>query len=327
MPSKIVSIDWNLKVPPSKYRFVPCNYSIHLLDPAGHGCPLPVPRFAGTDLSGTIEIGQTRDLATKIWRFRSSLMGTLKGDSEGWALYHFRTKNKWLKNRFGSQKELLDSIMFTFVRTDPKHLLANECKALDEYCRRFGEPPLTNAQVPGVTCEPGKHKIDLITERIARWDPATGPIPLGEARLADPPPNPLTGVPCIYFVQLMDRDDPSRPFPIQRFAGTDPSGTLVIGQTRNLAQRMRQIRSAASGNKSHGEWALFHHIYTMCTSLKNIYGPIDNILNCLRLSYIRTRSSLLVRKEVQAFNDYIRLYADLPPMNCQIPGNKRRPKK
>jgi hypothetical protein len=113
MPPKTAKIDWDLKYPPSPYRFLSCIYSIHLMDPARPSRPFPIRRFMGTDPDGIIEIGQTTDLAKKIWHFGGAVIGTVGGDTEGWMLGYIYDKNKWMRNKFGSLEGLRDSTQFT----------------------------------------------------------------------------------------------------------------------------------------------------------------------------------------------------------------------
>ena len=138
------------------------------------------------------------------------------------------------------------------------------------------------------------------------------------------PPSRYRFVSCNYSIHLMNPRRPKGPLAIPRILGTDIEGTIEIGQTTNLAQRIRQIRSAALGNIGHGDWALFHHVYKISAPLRKLYGSNEDLVRCLRLSYIKTKASLLVEKEIQAFNDYITRYGELPPTNCQLSGSKKR---
>jgi len=319
-PPKLASIDWDLKRPPSPYRFVSCIYTIQLMGPAR---PFRIRKFVDTDLDGTMEIGQTKDLATKIWHFKGSVLGTSNCDTEGLTLGYIHDHSKWMRDRFGSKEDLLNSIQFTYVKTGVNFLLDSECRAIDHYCSLYGEPPVLNGQVPGVARKPDSGRRDIIGGPYVKCSQDRGQMRPGIAWLTAFPPSPLTDLSCNYSVHLMDRNDPSKPFPIHRPAKTDPEGTLVIGRTRDLAHRLSDIRYAILGKIRKGEWGLFHHIYDICPLLKKVHGPREDIINYLLVRYIKTKPSLLASGEIQAFNKYISIYADLPPMNSQIPGDIR----
>jgi hypothetical protein len=323
MLPKIAKIDWYQAPPPAQYRDVSCVYSIQLMDPDRPSRPLRFRRFAGTDLEGILEIGKVTDLARKIWHFKGTFLGTSRCDTEAWTFGHYYKHSKWMQDLFGSKEELLDLVRFTLVKTAPSKLLAHESRALDNYCRLFGEPPVLNGQVPSVKKKRYRDRRDLIARPSPQGAEDTGSIRLGPVPLGYNPPNPLTGVSANYTVQLMCLNDLSKPFPLHRIARTDPDGILVKGQTSNLAGRIRAIRCDLLGKHTQGEWGLFHHVYDLCPQLRKVHGPWKEIINYLVLTYVRTRPSLLVKRESQAIDNYIGLYGEAPPMNSQVPGNKR----
>jgi hypothetical protein len=315
MKSNLAKIDWTLSNPPSPYKNLSCIYFVHLRDPKDPSKPFPIPRFIGTDPQGTLEIGQTVNLASKIWQFKSALFGTPRGDAGGWNLGYLFDNNDWLQKTFGTKKDLLASIRFNFIKTEKELLQTSVQKVLDDYYGRFAEPPVLMGQTRGIRSRP-KEKASIKTQ------PDLDTKDLDMIMLSEASLNPLTKRSCIYWVHLMSKDG-KRPVPINRFNGIDVAGMLTIGNTRDLGARIRQIKYDIKHEKRHGEWGIFHHIYDRCSGLKDVCGPIESIMDRLRISYLDKERGALHRGEVWAFDKYINRFAEIPPYNSQIPGDTR----
>ena len=123
---------------------------------------------------------------------------------------------------------------------------------------------------------------------------------------------------------MLRQDDPSRYFQIPRFAAEDPEGVLEIGHTTDLAQRRRTFRAAVSGNKSHSEGRLLHHLLELCKPLTDAHGPRQKILDSLLFTFKKAPKASLVAKESDAIDDYIARYGEPPVLNCQVPGKRRK---
>ena len=322
-PPETIDIDRE-GYPPSPYTGVPCIYFIHLMEPKRNSGPFPIPRLMGIDLEGIVEIGMSSDIAKKMIKFKNGVLDTDRSDPEGWKLGYAFSKCKWMREIYGYRKNLLGSTRFSIFRTEKRYLRAHESKAIDLYCSRFAEPPVLNGQVPGVNGRSAGKGPEVVSRPSAHRNKAFDPAKPKVIDLVDSPRDPLTGLSCVYRVQLMDRNDPSRPFPIPRFIGTDPEGILTIGQTTDLAHKIRDIRYGIINKKGNGEWALLAHVYDLCDRLNGIYGPREAILKYLKLTYVETRPSLLRAGEIRATNRYMFRFGELPPMCSQIPGDPRK---
>jgi hypothetical protein len=324
-PFEIATVDWDPRYPPpTPYTNLCCTYYAQVMDPKRPDRPLLAPRLLKTDVNGMIEQGQTIDLGCKMSHFTNSLLGTSRTDSEGWTFGYYYDHNEWMQDTFGSLKELAGLVRFLYVKTPRKQLRARESKDIDLYCSIFGEPALTNGQVPGVTRKYGGPRLELPERPYSRSRPEECTVLPGMIRLGDFIPNLYKGVSCIYAVHMMDHYHPGRISKIHRFNGIDLLGRLTIGKTRNLAHRLYKIISEIFGYPGRGEWALFHRICKISRPFRKVLGPWSGILNDLCVSYVEMRPADLSWGEVHAFDEYIGEFAEIPPMNCQIPGEKWR---
>lgn len=317
MVSKKANIDWKKTSAPSPYTNVSCVYSAYLMDPKAPAKPMNIPRFMGNDTDGIIEIGQTVNLAKKISHFKGALFGTPRSDSGGWNLGYIYERNEWLREIFTTKQDLLEHIHFSYIETKKDLLSTNLRKAIDDHCGRFGEPPVLTNQVPGVKWSA------IALEASSEKEQAIDLSQLKMMGLTDKPQGSLERTSCVYWAYMMDASDPSTPVLIKRFGKTDPAGTLAIGQTKDLAQRIRQIRYDIKKPKRKGEWGLFYHLYKICARLRKACGPRERFMERLKIGYIETPHSNLDRGEIRAINKYISLFGELPPFNSQIPGDTR----
>jgi hypothetical protein len=106
-------------------------------------------------------------------------------------------------------------------------------------------------------------------------------------------------------------------------AGTDPNGIMEIGETCDMARRKRQIRNELTGNITSGEWSMEHHVWDLCPKLQEIYGSLTEFERCLGFTIIETPARLRRSRKSQALDGYLRIYAELPPTNSQVPGKWR----
>jgi hypothetical protein len=97
----------------------------------------------------------------------------------------------------------------------------------------------------------------------------------------------------------------------------------VIGRTKDLNHKIRQIRYNIRHTNRSGEWGLFDRVYDRCDGLRRLCGPKRELMDRLELTYFETARSNLDRAEIWAINEYIEQFAELPPFNSQIPGDTR----
>jgi hypothetical protein len=302
-------------------EYLSCIYRIQLMDPQDPSRPLPIPRFAGIDLEGIVELGQTINLAEKMRSFPRGLRGYPWSDREGYRLCYYFHENKWLRDTFGSIEGLLHHIKFTYHPMEKKYLKDAEAQLIDYYCSIFGEPPITNLIIPNASRNLRLGPID-ISKRVP-YEPLEGqPVRQQKGWMTAHPKNPLTGVSGVYRVHLLQYEDPSRYFPIHRFGGIDHEGILKVGQTRNLGQRRIEFRAAIMEAGRHGDGEMFHYLYDICEVLRQIVGPKEGLVDRILFTYIRTSPSRLILGERRSTDQYVGCFAELPPVNSLIRGKK-----
>lgn len=294
------------------------------MEPLRNSKPFPIPRFIDTDLEGILEIGMSGNLSNKIWKFKEAVLDTDRTDPEGWKLGYWFSRCKRMREIFRSREALLDSTRFCIVRVDRRYLRLYESRTIDLSCSRFAEPPPLNGQVPGVTRRNAGKWPGIIPRSPELYKKTFDPVRPRTIHLGDPPPYPLHGISCVYLAQLMDPDDPSRPFPIPRIIGTDPDGILAEGKTLDLGHKVKNIRYLLKNRKGSGEWALLHHVYDLCDRLEERFGPCREIMDHLAITYYKTRPSLIGSGEIWLTDRYMARFAELPPMSSVIPGDPRK---
>lgn len=319
-PPKLASAEWTEFDPRSSPKHITCVYRIQVMDPKDPSRSFPIPGFAAIDHDGVLEIGQTVDLASKGSSFRRAVLGNPNGDREGYTFYYYYTHNKWLRDTFGSKEEFLDLIKFTYIPTEKERLLSAESDAIDHHISLYGEPPVTNGEVPGLHRWFEKGPADIIKRPSPQLAKERYPTPLDGKWLTAPPRSPYTDLPCIYRIHLLQHDDPARYFPIPRFGETDPEGILKIGKTKHLGRRREEFRNAIMGKGRNGDGELFRHEFELCERLQEAVGPKEDILDRILFTYIKTKPSLLDVRENRVTDRYIGQFAELPPVDSQIPG-------
>jgi hypothetical protein len=318
-PPKLAD-DWTIFRPDCVQRDVCAVYRIQLMDPKDPLRTVLIPRFVDDDKEGILELGQTQNLLTKRWKFKQGVLKGNPADSEGFNLHYLHNKNKWLKETFGTLEDLYDHTRISYIPVQKRNLRAAERDLIDEYIGRFGEPPLTNGQVPG------HQRPDICGE-----EPSVGRMPQKASPLKNlkldwrlsAPVSPLHDKCVIYRIHLLRYEDPSRYCPIPRFEKVDPEGVLVIGFTIDFWRRWREFKAALGGSRRHGEGGLLHHAYDLSPRLRELVGPKKEITLRLIYSLVEVEPSQLVVGEYSAMNEYVKEFAELPPLNCQAPGKWR----
>jgi hypothetical protein len=139
---------WVFTTPRSPLTHMSGVYRIHLLDPLDPSRYYHIPRLVGIDNEGILEIGQTGNLGLRRSMFRQAVRGKSR-HTEGQLLHHLIDLCKPLKEIYGSKESILDRLLFSYkeMKTDLRE--RRECYEIDEYIRRFGEPPVLNSKIPG----------------------------------------------------------------------------------------------------------------------------------------------------------------------------------
>ena len=106
----------------------------------------------------------------------------------------------------------------------------------------------------------------------------------------------------------------SGPIAIPRFLGTDSSGLLTIGHTKNMETRRTQFLRAIEKGRGHSEGNLLYYL------LK--HSPIRKVHPEHALEYrFREERDKATAKLAEAgqIKGYIREFGEAPPLNCAIP--------
>lgn len=71
---------------------------------------------------------------------------------------------------------------------------------------------------------------------------------------------------------------------------------------------------------------LFHRIRLVRASfvIERRLGPLGGMFRLLVISFHPTGRELLKKREQRALEEYTKKFAELPPMNCQMPGYGER---
>jgi hypothetical protein len=133
--------------------------------------------------------------------------------------------------------------------------------------------------------------------------------------------HPLRGIICVYIIRLLDPWDYTRYYCIQRLGGKDPYGILEIGHTNDLAERIRSFIASVLGiNETNTEGQMLQYYRHKNEFVRNILSPKRMIPSLLTVSYIEVPADRAAAMELTALDHYCRLFAEYPPLNCQVPG-------
>jgi hypothetical protein len=312
---------WKELKPGDSLKIGPCIYIIQLMDPANPSEPFTINRFAAPDPNGIIQMGQTTHLVHRRSQFLAAISGKTQS-SEGLTFRLMHELNPWMREIFGPRKGLHQFLRFSYIETKKNLLLLREAQEIYKYCSLYGEPPLVVGQVPGY-----KRKSDPIARKVTSRPYvrkiADEFMPTKVQWLTAPPRNPLLGVSCVYRAHIMRLKDLTRPYPIPRFGGTDIEGIVEIGHTTSFGLRKNQFKSGVVGATKKGEGGLLHFLDDECSRLQRLFGPNKDLMKCIYFSYYPTPRALLRQREWQLHNLYIRLYAEPPVLNSQLPGKWR----
>jgi len=309
--------EWKIFEPDCVQRDISAVYRIQVMNPDDPLRPFLIHRFVYDDKEGIIELGQTENLLTKRWKFKQGVLKGNPADSEGFTFHYLHTENEWLRDTFGTKEDLYNHTRISYIPVQKRYLRLAECGLIDEYIGEFAEPPVINGQVPG-HARPDKCGGEFPIRRIPKRAPK-----LKLDWILSKPSSPLYGKCCIYRIHLLRYDDPSRYCPIPRFQKVDPEGVLVIGFTINFWRRWREFKAAVGGSRRHGEGGLFHHAHDLSPRLRELVGPRKDIGLSLMYSFVEVKPAQLVVGEYLAMNEYVKEFAELPPLNCQAPGKWR----
>ncbi len=123
--------------------------------------------------------------------------------------------------------------------------------------------------------------------------------------------------PGVYSIRLIDA--PSEvPIPIGRFLGADESGTLMIGVSNDLGERLGKFyHSYLEDARTHSEGRRLH-LVMVCEYEEKVY---PNSSMQFRTKRITDKEDAL-HEEERLLKSYFKRFGELPPLNAVL-GKKR----
>lgn len=118
-------------------------------------------------------------------------------------------------------------------------------------------------------------------------------------------------IPCkpgVYLIHYLDNED--NPVELSRLFGTDISGTLYIGQSNNLKDRLRMLWRVLQPNLKATAHTFGKKYNTNKTLQKNI--P----LNQLGITIVECKQPKT--EETKRLESYLKTHGELPPFNSSI---------
>jgi hypothetical protein len=109
------------------------------------------------------------------------------------------------------------------------------------------------------------------------------------------------------LIALASEGDLTKPAPLNRVCGQDTTGTLYIGEARDLSQRLNQLRrSADRRERSHGAIGMLRQI-------TKLDYPTEKLGIALLFTSRHTRGV-----ERDLLHAYINSFGDTPPLNYRL---------
>jgi hypothetical protein len=112
------------------------------------------------------------------------------------------------------------------------------------------------------------------------------------------------------LIALTSKGDLKKPEVLNRVAGRDDTGTLYVGETRDLGTRLNQIRRSGWGN--HAEDA--HGAVRMLKQLRCLNFFPDKI--GLAVLFTETKDTKTVESDL--IRCYLNTFGDTPPLNYRL---------
>ena len=107
--------------------------------------------------------------------------------------------------------------------------------------------------------------------------------------------------------------------PIKRLLGADRARILTISHAADGTERLSDfIKSADTGRKGHSEGRTLYYCKGLCKGLRELLG------DGLGFSYRGVDPRYLFQEENLSRDSYIREFGELPPLNGEITGDRKR---
>jgi len=286
---------WTFVSTPSEIRFkyrekTPAVFRIHYKG--------TIRRLLGTDREGVLYTGAWAYLKRAFDDFiRSSTNGT-KGDSAAGTLHYLRRISPGIAALFG-EGSTAPHIELSYMLVPAKEAAGTWYKTLEGYIRPFGELPPLNGNFS-----------------LVRRPPLAAPAP-GEWTFIDHPSELKVGkLPAVYRVHLRGRK-------LCRWLRDDPLCILEIGKGTNPRDRLnRLIKSAIDGRPRHTEGQRLHQFMETSPGFRALFK--EGIPGCLYFSYRSVAEEDLIPEENLETDHYASSYGELPPLNGDVTGERKR---
>jgi hypothetical protein len=113
----------------------------------------------------------------------------------------------------------------------------------------------------------------------------------------------------VYRIIGLATDKAFKPAAISRACGEDVSGTLYVGESRWLNERLNQFRRSLRGEDTHGASRLWRQSMTLKSKFPS---------NQLGIATFFTRVRMHEVIESDLIRAYLDSFGDTPPLNCSF---------
>jgi hypothetical protein len=124
------------------------------------------------------------------------------------------------------------------------------------------------------------------------------------------------GWPGVYKIRIVDAN--GAPVIIGRFLGSDKDGILAIGESKNIAHRLRQFYRAVNGKEFKHSVANRFFLIRYIQSLRGC--TFSN--GVLEYTAYKLENKAKARSEEERLlKTYFKIFGELPPLNGDMPDN------
>jgi hypothetical protein len=111
------------------------------------------------------------------------------------------------------------------------------------------------------------------------------------------------------LIALEEAGAPSKPAPLARVCGIDPTGTLYIGEAGDLSLRLNQMRRTARAHRSERS----HSAILMLRRIRRLDYPAEKLAVALMFTDRLTKAI-----ESDLLHAYINSFGEMPPLNYRL---------
>jgi hypothetical protein len=267
-----------------------------------------IPRLLGNDRECILYIGYGNNLRKRFNDFLSSSRNGTSTSHVGQTLFYYRHRSPGMAALIGDDVE--DHLRFSYKEIKDGDLLSAFTSYLYEYIKVFAELPPLNGAFKGISGSArGPLKARHIKEAPEQWTYIDHPSEIDHIY-----PKKL---PVVYRVHLKVKGIP-------RSLKLDNDNILSIGHALSARERLLNfLDSARNGCEGHSEGVNLHRFIGLSPALRALFGGKD-VSARLRFSYRVVDPRDLFGQENISTDRYIYPFGELPPLNCEITGMRKR---